>query len=80
MVCTYTVFYGLNLITTGLIEPTHIIKIPKILVFTVETCAKMSRFSTEGNNGSFYTIGWAQEFLEVFSQRADAHIHIQEPR
>lgn len=40
----------------------------------------MSRFSMEGNNGSFYTIGLAQEFLEVFSQRADAQIHIQELR
>ena len=56
------------------------IKIPWIFVFTVETCAKMSRFSMEGNNGSFYTIGLAQEFLEVFSQRADAQIHIQELR
>lgn len=80
VVCTCTVFYGLNLITTGLIESIYIIKTPKIFVFTVETRAKMSRFSMEGNNGSFYTIGWAQEFLEVFSWRADAQIHIQELR
>ena len=31
-------------------------------------------------NGSFHGIGWAQEFLEVFSWRADAQIHIQELR
>ena len=47
------------------------IKIPWIYVFTLETHANMSRFSTEGNNGSFYTIGWAQEFLEDFSWRAE---------
>lgn len=74
-------WFEFNYVTTGLIGPIYKIpKIPIIFLFTVDTHAKMSRFSMEGNNGSFYGIGWAQEFLEVFSRRADAQIHIQELR
>lgn len=59
-------FYGLNLITTSLIESIYIIKIPKIFLFTVETRANMSRFSTEGNNGSFTASIEDKNFLKFF--------------
>lgn len=50
-------WFEFNYLTTGLIGSIYKIKIPITFVFSVETCAKMSRFSMGGNNGSFYGIG-----------------------